>query len=561
MSMWKNLLPSQRKLRHIGLLLAVLAVCSFAVAAENSGGRPNIVVIMTDDIGWGDLGCYGGGETRGAPTPHLDRLAAEGTRFTQWYGQASCTAGRASFLTGRIPIRTALSVVLGPGSKNYLRANTPTAARFFKENGYHTYMSGKWHLGDTPESYPTMHGFDEMKHMLCYYAGVYAYTNPVLHQDFPRDDPAFMKLYYQYTNDGEYEGKAGEPAKRVVEHFNYEDLATIDDKQRDSAIAYIKEHAKEQQAAKAAGKSADPFFMYVAFMKCHNPTNPSPNFKQKSKESNYLDSLMEVDYNSGMIVQSLRDLGIDKDTIVVWTTDNGPWIDAWPDAGYTPYRAMKGTPYEGGWRVPGIMWWPGHIPAGKVANDMMSHMDLWASLAGLAGLEPPPHGAWKEKNVYFDSIDNSKYILGQQDDSARKDWIYINDITFGAVRAEQWKFVFSAKDTWLGPSLSLSAPAVYNLKQDPGEEYDMFFNGAAPRTNGVLATSTGRYAGQDNGWTLIFASEIIGRFTKSVDEFPNIETLPTSTAMGAELPGFVTPVLAPSVPPLKTQIGDKINPQ
>lgn len=525
----------------------------FVQSVHGAEKRPNIVVIMTDDIGWGDLGCYGGGETRGAPTPHLDRLASEGMRFTQWYGQASCTAGRASLITGRIPIRSALSVVLGPGSPNYLRAGTPTIARYFKQNGYRTYMSGKWHLGDKPESYPIEHGFDEMKHMLCYYAGVYAYTDPVLHQDFPRDDPAFMKMYNAVCNDGEYDGVAGQPAKRVVEHFNYHDLATIDDKQRASAIEYITRQVKEQKAAEADGKGADPFFMYVAFMKCHNPTNPSPQFKQKTHESNYLDSLMELDYNSGMIVQSLRDLGIDKDTIVVWTTDNGPWIDAWPDAGYTPFRAMKGTPYEGGWRVPGIMWWPGHIEAGRVSNEMMSHMDLWATLAGMSGLEPPPHGAWNERKVYFDSIDNSRYILGEAKDSARHEWIYINDVTFGAVRFNQWKYVFSAKDTWLGPTLSLEAPAVYNLKQDPGEEYDMFFNGAAPRTAGVLGTSPGRYAGQDNGWTLLFAGAIVKKFSESVEEFPNIETIPTTTAMGADLPDFVAPNLMPSREPLPTK--------
>lgn len=539
----------------VAAILAGSSLFSSADEPANVKKKPNVVVIMTDDIGWGDLGCYGGGETRGAATPHLDRLAKEGMRFTNWYGQASCTAGRASFLTGRIPIRTALSVVLGPSSPNRLRAGTPTIARCFRQNGYSTYMSGKWHLGDTPESYPTCHGFDEMKHMLCYYAGVYAYTNPVLHEDFPRDNKEFMKLYNKVTNDGEYEGVAGEKAKRVVEHFNYEDLATIDDRQRESAIRYLRRQSKQQKKAEANGKTADPFFMYVAFMKCHNPTNPSPDFKGKSKESTYLDSLMELDHNSGKIVEEIRKLGIDKDTIVVWTTDNGPWIDAFPDAGYTPYRAMKGTPYEGGWRVPGIMWWPGHIEAGSVSNGMMSHMDLWATLAAMTGLTKnvPRHGGSREQGFYFDSLDNSKHILGEEKESRRHEWIYINDLTFGAVRFNQWKYVFSAKDTWLGPALNLNAPAVYNLRQDPGEEFDMFFNGAAPKTAGMIGTSPGRFSGQDNGWALLFASPIIEKFTKSCIDFPNIETFPTTTAMGAELPGFVAPTLAPSRAPLPTQ--------
>ena len=148
--------------------------------------------------------------------------------------------------------------------------------------------------------------------------------------------------------------------------------------------------------------------MYVAFMKCHNPNNPAPEFKGKSKESHYLDALMELDHNSGMIVEAIRELGLDENTIVVWTTDNGPWIDAWPDAGYTPFRAMKGTSFEGGWRVPAIMRWPGHIEAGRVGHGITSHIDLWATLAAMVGLEPPPHGPWQDNNcnpIWYDGVD------------------------------------------------------------------------------------------------------------------------------------------------------------
>jgi arylsulfatase A-like enzyme len=231
---------------------------------EKNGKKPNVVVIFCDDMGWGDPGCFGGGETRGAPTPHIDRMAAEGARFTQWYGQASCTAGRASFMTGRIPIRSALSVVIGLGDPNKLHAVTPTIAEFYKKNGYSTYMSGKWHLGDVPDSYPIEHGFDEMKHMLCYYAGVYGYRDPELHPWFPNWDPKFIEMYDKIVNDGEYEGVAGQPAKQVKKHFGYKDLATIDNEQAASAQNYIKTHAKDEK----------PFFMYVAFMKLHQPNNP-----------------------------------------------------------------------------------------------------------------------------------------------------------------------------------------------------------------------------------------------------------------------------------------------
>jgi arylsulfatase len=524
-----------------GLSIAGLCLVGFNREAS-AGNRPNVVVIMTDDVGWGDLGAYGGGVTRGAPTPNLDRLAQEGTRFTTWYGQASCTAGRASFITGRIPIRSALSVVIGPGDPNHLHKETPTIAEFFQKNGYRTYFSGKWHLGDKPEAFPIEHGFDEMKHFAAYYAGVYAYTDLNLHPTFPLHDKKFMDEYYKLVDDGEWEGVKGKPARRVKEHINYNDLATFDDRQRDSAMAYIKQHA---------GDTA-PFFMEVAFLKVHNPNNPSPAFKGKSGEGNYLDALMELDYNSGQVVQALRDAGIDKNTIVVWTTDNGPWIDAWPDAGYTPFRGMKGSSFEGGWRVPGIMWWPGHIPAGRTVDGMMSHMDVWPTVAAMVGLQPPPHGPWKGndgKGIYFDGYDNSAYVLGRSNESARQEWTYIDGTSFLAVRYQKYKYVFTAKDTWLGPELPLGGiMALYDLKSDPGEQYDIVFNGAAPPTAGVLKTSPGRYAGQDNAWAAVYANKLVNDFATSVKEFPNIATVAASASLGSDLPRFIAPNLAPSQP-------------
>ena len=341
---------------------------------------------MSDDVGWGDLGSYGGGVMRGAPTPHLDRLAAEGMRFVNYYGQASCTAGRASFITGRIPIRTALSLVLVPGDPNYLHKEDPTIAEQMKKAGYTTVQLGKWHLGDVPEAYPIAHGFDEMYHMLPYYAGVYAYDDPNLNPAWPKNDPKFMAAW-KTVNIGEWEGKAGEPAKKVRD-FTYPHLATSDTEIRDTAINWIKQHARDDR----------PFFMYLNFMKLHQPNFPSPDWKGKSPGMHpHLDSLMELDHNSGMVVQAIRDLGLADNTLVVWTTDNGAWVDAWPDAGYTPFRGEKGTPFEGGFRVPAIAWWPGRIQAGRIVTDMMSHMDWWPTFARLAGAEPPPR-EWKDNS-------------------------------------------------------------------------------------------------------------------------------------------------------------------
>jgi len=515
--------------------------CGIAASASLSAGafvsspaqaqqkRPNIIMLMTDDTGWNDFGVYsGGGATLGHPTPNIDQLGKEGAVFTNWYGQASCTAGRASFITGRIPIRTALSVVVSPGDENRLRKETPTIAEFFKKNGYATYFSGKWHLGDKPDSYPTEHGFDEMKHFAAYYAGVYAYddTSPAFHPWFPSFNPEFKEMFDSVVNLGEWEGVAGQPAKQVGV-ITYDNMATFDVRQTDSAVDYIKSHAKGDK----------PFFMDINFLKMHNPTHAAPEFQGRSHLGDYSDSLMELDADIGRIMDAVRAEA--PETIVIVTADNGAWLDAYPDAGTTPFRGEKGSPFEGGWRVPGVMWWPNHIPAGARYGEMMSNMDAWATLAGMAGLTPPPHD-WvgnDGKGIYFDSIDNSAYILGKAQHSARKSWVYIDGENFYGVRADiggdpkepwlniAWKYLYTAKDSWLGVEANLGAiGALYNLTMDPYEKYDMTFNGAAPMR--VMSSSPGKYAGQDNGWVGAIISPAIIEFDRSIMKYPNIRRYP-----------------------------------
>jgi arylsulfatase len=487
-------------------------------------------MLMTDDTGWNDFGAYsGGGLTLGHPTPNIDKMAKEGAVFTSWYGQASCTAGRASFMTGRIPIRTALSIVVAPGDENYLKPETPTIAEFFKKNGYSTYFSGKWHMGDKPVSYPTNHGFDEMKQFAAYYAGVYSYpdTSKWFHPWFPSYNPDFEKMWDSVANLGEWEGVTGQPAK-MVGTITYDSMATFDERQSDNAIAYIKAHAK----------SGKPFFMDVNYLKMHNPTNAAPDFRGKSHLGDYSDSLMELDADVGRVMDEIR--ADAPNTIVILTADNGAWLDAYPDAGTTPFRGEKGSAFEGGWRVPAIMWWPGHVAAGATYGEMMSHIDCWSTLAAMAGITPPPVGEMKDNNgkpIYFDSIDNSAYILGKAQHSARTSWIYINGEYLNAIRADiagdpnepwvniAWKFMWTAKESWLGPTMNLgSVPAVYNLTMDPYEKYDMVFNGAAP-TRGTT-TSPGRYSGEDNGWTAAVFSQALRGFDESIMKYPSITRFP-----------------------------------
>jgi arylsulfatase A-like enzyme len=510
----------------VALSLAVLATLNPALAQQK---RPNIVMLMTDDTGWNDFGPYSnGGAALGHPTPNVDQIAKEGAVFTNWYGQASCTAGRASFITGRIPIRSALSIVVAPGDANFIHKETPTIAEFFKKNGYGTYFSGKWHLGDKPEAYPIEHGFDEMKNFAAYYAGAYTYddTSKWFHPWFPSYNPQFAKFFSENVNMDDWEGVTGQPA-RDLGKITFERFKTFDQDQATNAVNYIKQHANDDK----------PFFMDVNFLKMHNPTNAAPEFAGRSHLGDYSDSLMELDADIGKIMDTIRASA--PDTIVIVTADNGAWLDAYPDAGTTPFRGEKGSPFEGGWRVPGLIWWPKHIQAGGQLNEMMSHIDAWATLAAMVGLTPPPH-EWvgnDGKPIYFDSIDNSAYILGKEPHSARDSWVYIDGETFNGARADiggdpkeswvhiAWKYLYTAKDSWLGATADLGAiGATYNLTMDPYEKYDMTFNGAAPTR--VLSTSPGKYAGEDNGWVLALIEKVMVDFDQSIMKFPSIKRSP-----------------------------------
>src|SRR5499433_3099429 len=454
-------MTSKRRYHLAVLTLAALGLLLGAGPAA-AQKKPNIVMLMTDDTGWNDFGAYsGGGAALGHPTPNIDRIAKEGALFTNWYGQASCTAGRASFITGRLPIRSALSIVVAPGDENALKKETPTIAEFFQKNGYSTYFSGKWHLGDKPAAYPIEHGFDEMKAFAAYYPGVYTYadTSKWFHPWFPSYNPEFKKAYFDIVNMFEWEGVAGQPAKKVKE-ITWDYLADFDVNQTDHAIDYIKKHAKDEK----------PFFMDVNFFKMHNPNNPNKKFAGKSHLGRYSDSMLELDDNIGRIMDVIRAEA--PNTIVITTADNGAWQDAYPDAGTHPFRGEKGSAFEAGWRVPGIMWWPGHIPAGAEYGEIMSHIDCWATLASMVGLTPPPHGEWQGndgKPIYFDSIDNSAYILGKSQHSARKSWIYIDGEYLNAIRVDiggdtnepwvniAWKYMWTAKDSWLGVNARLGS--------------------------------------------------------------------------------------------------------
>ena len=312
-------------------------------------------------------------------------------------------------------------------------------------------------------------------------------------------------------------GQAGEAPKAVKKDFTYADLATGDDEMRANAIDWLKAHAKD----------ANPFFMYLCFLKVHNPNNPSPRFKGKSPGGGtYLDALMELDDNTGQMMQAIRDLGLSENTLVVWTTDNGAWIDAWPDAGYTPFRGMKGSLIRG--RLPGA----GHSLVARQGQSQHGQHRHVVSLGLVADLRqacrPGATTASMERQLwqsYCLRRHRLERISARYRPRKRDTFVFYNDQSFGGIRVKNYKALYTAKDTWLGQEQTLKIPALYDLWWDPGENYDIVINAAAP-TRGDFKTSPGRYAGQDNGWIGLYINPVMDEFWGEMKSNPNIPYKP-----------------------------------
>ncbi len=433
--------------------------------------KPNIILFMSDDVGWGDLGCYGGGENRGAPTPNLDRLAAEGLQFMSFYGQPSCTPGRAAAVTGRLPVRSGMTTVAFPGQGGGLPAGEWTLASVLKQADYDTVHIGKWHLGESDYSMPTAHGFDEMHNTTLYHLNAYTYTDTTYNPDFPFDDPETMKMWGNVI--GRVDGKAGEQWTET-EKIDPSKIPFLDETSTTIATEYLEQHANGD----------NPFFMYLNTAKLHQPNLPHPDFAGKSMaKSKYLDSLVELDHWVGVVVDKVRDLGIAENTLIVWTTDNGAWQDVYPDCGYTPYKGTKGTDYEGGSRVPAIAWWPGTIEGGRRNSEIVGSLDLMATFASLAGLELPTEDREGQPTT-FDSFDQTALLKGEGG-STRDHWFYMTETELipGAIRLGKWKAVWNIREGWRGAaSHTAIVPELFDLWQDPQERYDVFMTSWAEKT-------------------------------------------------------------------------------
>jgi len=442
----------------------VIAACLMATTTH-AADKPNILVIWGDDIGWFNISAYNHG-MMGYKTPNIDRIANEGAMFTDWYGQQSCTAGRAAFITGQSPIRTGLTKVGLPGAKEGMSEKDPTLAGLLKNHGYATGQFGKNHLGDRDEHLPTNHGFDE------FFGNLYhlnAEDEPE-NVDYPKD-PAFRKKFgprgvIHSHADGRVQDTGPLTMKR---------METVDSEVTASALKFM-EKAHEE------GK---PFFVWWNSTRMHVWTRLAPESEGVTGLGIYPDGMVEHDGHVGQLLDKLDELGIADNTIVMYSTDNGAEAMTWPDGGTIPFRGEKNTNWEGGYRVPMAMRWPGVIAPGTVSNEIGAHEDMLPTLmAGVGEADIKEkllkgHRAMGRKyKVHLDGYNLLPMLKGEEEKSPRHDFLYwTDDGDIAALRYNNWKLVFMEQrghgfDVWQEPFVPLRFPKLFNLRTDPFERAD-----------------------------------------------------------------------------------------
>jgi arylsulfatase A-like enzyme len=451
-----------------------------------AGQKPNILVIMGDDIGQSNVSAYSFG-LMGYKTPNIDRIAKEGTIFTDYYAEQSCTAGRSSFITGQATLRTGLSKVGLPGATIGLQKEDTTLAEALKPLGYATGQFGKNHLGDRNEFLPTVHGFDEFFGNLYHLNAEEEPENP----DYPKD-PAFkakfgprgvLKCKATEVDDPTEDPRFGRVGKQTIEDtgpLTKKRMETIDDETPDAAVAFIQSQVKAKK----------PFFCWWNGTRMHLYTHVRPSMQGRSGISEYFDGMLEHDDDVGKLLKTLDDLGIADNTIVLYTTDNGPHMNSWPDGAMTPFRSEKNTNWEGAFRVPAMIRWPGLIKPGTVSNDIVSGLDWFPTFlaaAGDPGIKERLLAGWqtggRTYNNHLDGFNQLPYLTGKEDKSSRKAFFYFNDDgQLVAVRYESWKQVFCEQktqgtlDIWGEPFTCRRLPKLYNLRMDPYERADVTSN-------------------------------------------------------------------------------------
>ena len=501
---------------RVALLVAgSLLVGGIASAAPPAGPkRPNILVIWGDDIGTWNVSHTSRG-MMGYRTPNIDRIAREGISFTDYYGQQSCTAGRAAFLGGNCPVRTGMTKVGLPGAKEGWQKTDVTIATVLKAQGYATGQFGKNHQGDRDEHLPTMHGFDE------FFGNLYhlnAEEEPE-HRDYPgglklADGRTFRETYGpRGVLKCRADGKGGQTIENTGP-LTRKRMETIDEE----TLAAAQDYIRRQQ------KAGQPFFCWWNATRMHFRTHVKPESLGKSGQDEYSDGMVEHDRHVGELLALLDTLGIADDTIVLYSTDNGPHYNTWPDAGTTPFRSEKNSNWEGAYRVPAFVRWPGRFPAGVTLNGIVAHEDWLPTFAAAAG-EP----AIKEKLAagvelagrryrnYIDGYDQTAYLTGKADASPRSEFFYVNDDgQIVAIRQGDWKSVFlenrgRAFEVWREPFTELRVPLLFNLRRDPFEKAQ---HNATTYNDWFL----------DHAFVAVPLQQLAGRFLMTMKEYPPSQT-------------------------------------
>jgi arylsulfatase len=430
------------------VLLLCTAIVGGAFAARAAGKPPNVVLMLSDNLGFGEIGVYGGGALRGAPTPRLDRLASEGLRFTNFNVEVECTPSRSALLTGRMPVRSGTWRAATPGIPGGLAPWEVTLAETLSDAGYDTAIFGKWHLGDTPGRYPTDQGFDR-------WWGFPFSTNVASNTTQVGFDPAKADVPYLL------EGVRGEPV-HPVEPYTLANRPLIDARIAEKSVAFVREHAGGER----------PFFLFVSWSLVHHPYLPHPDFAGRSGNGDFSDVMVEHDHRVGQILDSLDEAGIADDTLVIYASENGPDSAHYPVVSNSgPYRGYLGSAYEGSIRTPALVRWPGKVAPGRSTNEIVALVDVFPTLAKLAGAAVP-------SDRVIDGVDQSALLLGETDRSARESVLFFSGRTLLAVKWRRFKVFFTGDDpsprnrSWR----RLWAPAMYNVEQDPREEVEIAMN-------------------------------------------------------------------------------------
>jgi arylsulfatase len=511
-----------RSMFMVAAILAVLAFIAGPVSAAEAK-KPNILVIWGDDIGQSNISTYTHG-VMGYQTPNIDRVAKEGMTFTDYYGEQSCTAGRSSFIMGQSVFRTGLSKVGLPGAEGGMQVEDPTIAGLLKAQDYATGQFGKNHLGDRDEMLPTNHGFDE------FFGNLYhlnAEEEPE-NEDYPKN-PEFRKKFgprgvIKSFADGKIEDTGPLTKKR---------METVDDETSDAAVDFIQRQAKADK----------PFFCWWNGTRMHFRTHVKEELRGISGQDEYSDGMVEHDMHVGKLLKVLDDLGIADNTLVFYSTDNGPHMNTWPDAAMTPFRGEKNTNWEGGWRVPAMVRWPGHIKAGTWSNEIMHHMDWLPTFLAIAG-EPDIKAKLKTGGVsainrtykvHLDGYNFLPYLTGQEKHGPRKEVFYFSDDgDLTALRYQDWKAVFMEQRAtgtfllWSNPFTLLRVPLIFNLRRDPYERAQL--------------TSNTYYDWMlDRVYLLLPAQDYVGKFLMTFKEFP-----PRQKAASFNLEQVMDKLIAPT---------------